>query len=92
MLLIFEVALTIAAWKNGWGPRALLPGVIGFAVVFVVGFVLAASNADVHQYAWFEALVDIGALIILGVMSRNAPAANDAKAETEAEAEAAARA
>lgn len=36
MLFLLEIALTVAAWKRGWGWLALLPGAVGWVLVFLV--------------------------------------------------------
>ena len=46
MLLIIEVALTIAAWRKGWGARALLPGFVGIAFALLLGGLMLAAGAD----------------------------------------------
>ncbi|MCL6503740.1 MAG: hypothetical protein K6T86_13740 [Pirellulales bacterium] len=67
MLLILEIALTIAAWRRGWKALALLPIVLafgaGFALPLFVGTEQAMAMAD---NLWF---VDLGVAAVLGLMA-----------------------
>jgi len=73
MLLFLEISLTIAAWRNGWGARALLPLAGGFLVALIGGAMIGASGGTVTDGRVLGVLCDLGAVIVLGVMSRKAP-------------------
>jgi H+/gluconate symporter-like permease len=77
MLLILEIALTIAAWKNGWGARALLPLAGAFLVAFLGGVAIGASGGSVADGRVLGFLCDLGAVIVLGVMSRKSPSSEE---------------
>lgn len=38
LMLIIQIIMTVVAWKKGWGPKALLPMVIGLGLAFIIGF------------------------------------------------------
>jgi len=77
MLLILEIALTVAAWRKGWGLRALLPLAFAFGLAFIMGVVGGASGGSVSDLTVPCFLCDLGAVIALIVMTRRAPAAED---------------
>lgn len=74
MLLILEITLTIAAWRNGWGVRALLPLAGAFVAAFLGGAMIGASSGSIEDARVLGFLCDLGAVIVLGVMSRKSPA------------------
>ncbi|MGO8757449.1 MAG: hypothetical protein ACLQG3_04925 [Terracidiphilus sp.] len=83
MLLILEIALTIAAWRKGWGARALLPLVFGFGAAFLIGLVIGAAGGSTDGAAVFGILCDVGVVIALGIMARRAPQAGAAHGPAE---------
>jgi hypothetical protein len=79
MLLILEIALTVAAWRKGWGLRALLPLAVAFGLAFTLGVVGGASGSTASDLAVPCFLCDLGAVIALIFMTRRAPAAEDSR-------------
>jgi len=77
MLLFLEISLTIAAWKNGWGARALLPIAGAFLVAFLGGGAIGASGGSVTDGRVLGFLCDLSAVIVLGVMSRKSPTSEE---------------
>jgi hypothetical protein len=73
MLLFLEISLTIAAWKNGWRGRALLPLAGAFLVAFLLGGALGSSGGSDADARVLGFLCDLGAVIVLGVMAKRAP-------------------
>jgi hypothetical protein len=76
MLLILEISLAIAAWKNGWGARALLPLVGALVLGFIAGTAIGASAGSVESARAVGLLLDLGAITALGIMARKAPASD----------------
>lgn len=74
MLALIEVGLTIAAWRNGWGKRALLPLAIGGGIAFILGFMAGLARADVHAAAPLFAVFDLACIATLAVMAKVGPA------------------
>jgi hypothetical protein len=74
MLLFFEIALTIAAWKKGWSARAFLPLAGAFLVALLAGAVVGASGGSIACARILAFLCDLGAVIALGIMSKKSPA------------------
>jgi len=67
---MLEILLIIAAWKRGWRWKALLPPLITYLTVLMIGGGVASSGGD-------PALVFvpcfIGELTVLGIMAARAP-------------------
>jgi hypothetical protein len=66
---ILSIVLTVVAWRNGWGPRALLPIVITTVLGLIVGAVLGESTPT----AIAGALIDVVGLAALMLMVRQPP-------------------
>jgi len=60
MLLIVEIALTVAAWKKGWKALALAPLAIAIAVA------VFATQSGMNPQGMI--VLDLGAIAILGFM------------------------
>jgi hypothetical protein len=70
-MLIFEIILTVIAWRRGWGARALIPMGVVFGVGALIGVGVAVSGgtpedvtaittaplAILFEFAWFVALI-----------------------------------
>jgi hypothetical protein len=76
MLLIIEITLAVAAWKNGWGARALLPLLGALGLAFFAGVVIGASQGSMASARVIGLLLDLGAIAALGVMACKAPRAD----------------
>jgi hypothetical protein len=67
MLLILQIALTVAAWRRGWKALALLPIALAFgagcALPFIVGPDQAVAMAEKLLF------VDLGVTAVLGLMA-----------------------
>lgn len=69
--MIIQILLTVMAWKKGWGPKALLPLVVGVGIVLMG----ATSGNQLIPPIAADVLIDI----VLGVMiymKRNQSKAN----------------
>lgn len=73
MLLLIEIALTVSAWRKGWGGKALRPFGYAFAIAFLIAVVTAASGGTVNQVAPILLLVDVGLIIALVRMVLHGP-------------------
>ena len=73
MLMIIEIILTVSAWKKGWKGWALLPLGIGMPLAFVIGIVVNASGGTTGQVAISCLILDVIAIIALGIMTSRAP-------------------
>lgn len=74
MLLIIEIALTIAAWKKGWKGWALLPGAVAFLMGFMVGAVMGAANIPMENMAVPFLLLEVVCVLVpLIVLAVRAP-------------------
>jgi hypothetical protein len=73
---ILEIALAVAAWRKGWGARALLPLLFGFGIAFFFGLVVGSSGGTADGARGFGLVCDLGVVIALAVMARRAPAAS----------------
>ena len=74
LTLIIQIIMTGVAWKKGWGPKALLPMVIGLGLAFIIGFTAGLSGGSPRDIAAPLVLVDLGMLISLIVMVSRKPA------------------
>lgn len=81
--LLIQIALTVAAWKRGWGPKALLPMVIGLGLAFIIGFTAGLAGGTPRDIAVPLVLVDLGILISLIVMVSRKPAKSETTKEVE---------
>jgi len=68
--MLIELALTIAAWRKGWGPIALLPVAIGFTF----GLTLANIDHSIAPAVMADVLI-YASLITMIVKGRKKPAA-----------------
>lgn len=73
MLLIIEVALTIAAWRRGWGARAFLPGFVGIVFALLLGGLMGAAGADKTSLLVVSVLTDLALISVLSWFARHAP-------------------
>ena len=69
MLLILEIALTVAAWRKGWRGWALVPMVIPGALGFAVGAACGASGTDFGEALAPCLVVELACLAVLAVMA-----------------------
>lgn len=81
--LLIQIALTVAAWKKGWGPKALLPMVIGLGLALIIGFTAGLSGGLLREIAAPTLLIDLGILISLIVMVSRKPAKSESVKEVE---------
>ena len=68
-MLLLEIALTVAAWRRGWGMRALVPTGTAFAIGFLMA--LGGNQSGTRPLALVLELLLICAL---AHMSRTTPA------------------
>ena len=73
MLLIIEIALTVAAWRKGWRARALLPLGIGMLLAAFVALVAASAGVSPEVITGSLILFDLAAVAVLIFMSAKAP-------------------
>jgi len=71
--MLIELALTIAAWRKGWGPIALLPMAIGFTL----GLTLARIDNSIAPAIMADVLI-YASLITMIVVGRKKPVATPA--------------
>jgi hypothetical protein len=71
--MLIELALTIAAWRKGWGPIALLPMAIGFTF----GLTLAGNDNSIAPAVMADVLI-YASLITMIVKGRKKAAAPSA--------------
>jgi len=71
MILIAQIWLTVAVWRNGWGYRALWPG----GAALVVGSVMGASE-DVASLAPLLLIGDFFVIAVLAAMVQSQPGAS----------------
>ena len=65
MGFIIEVGLTIAAWRKGWGWKALIPLFLTLCVAFGSGFVIGLTGGTVMDYWPVFILMDVFCIIAL---------------------------
>ena len=65
MLTIVEIVLTVAAWRKGWGARALLPLGCSLSFAFILGLIVGATGSSVITAQLITVGVD---LVITGVL------------------------
>lgn len=66
MLLIIEIFLTVAAWRNGWRALALLPLGVTVLFGFLLGAAVQASGGSIqaaYPVAFLADLINLGVLI-----------------------------
>lgn len=68
MGFIIEVGLTIAAWRKGWGWKALIPLLVTGSIAFGSGFVMGLLGTPIMSAMPFFILMDILCIIVLIVM------------------------
>jgi hypothetical protein len=83
MILFIEIALTISAWRKGWGGWALLPGVAALASGFLLGLAMGPT-ATTGQLLIPSLFIDGAAIFALVHMVRNAPEKREAETHKEA--------
>jgi hypothetical protein len=66
MLGILEIVLTVRAWKQGWGAKALIPMATGLAVGILMAFGAAAAGARPAGVS--RPLMLLGDLIVTGTL------------------------
>ena len=77
MLMILEISFTIAAWRNGWRCRALLPALS----VVLAGMILGSQPASVPPRELLL-LLDLACVGALYVMRHVRPTAIDQPAQS----------
>ena len=87
MLLLVEVGLTIAAWKKGWGAKALLPVGATLALGLLFGVAIGLGGGTIEAAAPVALLSDLAAIGILIAMVRRVPNSQPIIARTPAVAE-----
>ncbi len=85
LLLIVEILLVVAAWRNGWAARALLPILGELVLAFLMGVVIGASGGSTTSARGLGVLLDLAVIAVLAVMARKAPRAERSDAEQDAE-------
>ncbi len=80
-MFIFEIILTVIAWRRGWGARALIPVSVAAAGGFLIGIGAAASGGTIEQVMGPAILLELFcfvALVYLAVTRRQSPVAETA--------------
>jgi len=65
MLLVLEIALTIAAWQRGWKGWALLPLGGFFLLALIVGFIMGAAGASEDSVLGMGFVFDLASIVVL---------------------------
>ena len=73
MLLLLEVGLTVAAWKKGWGAKALLPVGATLVLGLLFGVAIGLGGGTIEAAAPVALLSDVAAIGILIAMVRRVP-------------------
>ena len=76
MLLLIQIALTVAAWQKGWKALALLPIAIAVGLGFCLGLAVEIDGGGMEAMIIPALLVDLGciaALIVMAVRGRQTP-------------------
>src|SRR5688500_7296348 len=73
MLLVLEIIFTIAAWRRGWGARALIPLGVARGIAFVLGVIIVAAGGSVQTAQVAALFGDVIAVIALGAMAARSP-------------------
>ena len=78
MLLIIEIILTVAAWRNGWKAWALVPMGIPLVIGFIVGATMDPSqNIDAAVAPFFVVeLACVAVLIFMCIRRLGGPVAD----------------
>ena len=66
MLGILEIVLTVKAWKQGWGAKALIPMATGIVVGILMAFAATAAGAGPAGVS--RPLALLGDLIVTGTL------------------------
>jgi hypothetical protein len=69
MLLALELLLTVAAWRRGWGARALIPLASCLAVSFLLGMAVAMTGGSPDRLLPLGLILDLGLLGVLASMA-----------------------
>ncbi len=76
-MLLVEIGLAGWAFRKGWRWRVLLPIGIAFAAAFLIGMGAAAGGGSANAAKPLLALMDIGLIVVLAIMSGRAPVARE---------------
>src|SRR5262245_43500004 len=82
MGLLIEIALTITAWRNGWGAKALFPLAGAFGMGLLLGMAVAATGGKPESVVAFGLIIDVVAIVVLAIMCKSAPAAQRVQPHT----------
>ena len=73
MVLIIEIALTMAAWRKGWKGWALFPIISDFVVGFILGMASSDSVNGFGEYLWIAICWELVMLVVLIIMAVKNP-------------------
>jgi uncharacterized membrane protein YfcA len=75
MLFLIEVCLTIAAWRKGWGAKALIPFGVGMVVAMLLGAAVGLSGGQraVAQAFPMFLILDLALIAVLAWLATRAP-------------------
>ena len=80
-IMLIQIGLTAAAWRKGWGPKALVPLGILVGVAFLTGISLACFGVTSDSVLTASTIpLDLGGTVALVVMSLRAPKSGRADA------------
>jgi len=81
-MVLLEIGLAVTAFRKGWRWRVLLPVGISFAAALLIGMGAGAGGGSAQAVMPLLALMDIGLIVVLGVMTGRAPVARVASSAT----------
>jgi hypothetical protein len=73
MLLIVEIWLTVKAWRKGWRAKALVPGGILLAAVFLMGVAVEGSGGSIEAVMPLGLLLELACIGVLIRLATRAP-------------------
>jgi len=82
MLLILEIALTIAAWRRGWRFRALIPVASVMAISFFIGAAVGMAGGSVGSIAPLLLVLELIGIAVLIALANRTPAEAVPEAQT----------
>lgn len=68
MLMIFEILLTVAAWKKGYKWFALIPLAFTVFIAFGGGFVAGAMGGPLENILPYFLFLDVFCILVLVIM------------------------
>ena len=73
MLLILEIALTVAAWRKGWRFRALVPLASAWVISFLMGASVGLAGGTIDKLAPLLILLELTCTGVLIALASRSP-------------------